>query len=60
MKPLRDWSRLRSFLWGSLLGSVLGFLLAPRHRRDSTAPVVLEPWDELAGAPCAKADDGYR
>ncbi|NLE74692.1 MAG: hypothetical protein GX604_08715 [Actinobacteria bacterium] len=57
---MKDWAKLRMFLWGGILGSLIGLLLTPnRHGIPSQSDVTLEAWEELIGAPCATGDDGY-
>ena len=58
-QPMRDWAKLRAFLWSGVFGSLIGLLLAPYKRRRTQPPVSLEMWEESAGAPCETDDDGY-
>lgn len=56
---MTDWSKLRTFLWGSLFGSAIGLLLAPYRRRVREKPVTVERWEELSGTPCGSQNDGF-
>jgi hypothetical protein len=58
---MSEWSKIKSFLWGGLLGGLLGLVLAPRRR----VPAVNEGrWrsDDMhafSEAPCYRDDDEF-
>jgi len=56
-----EWRKLRSFVWGGLLGGLLGVVLAPRRRRLVLDPSRrhLEETHAFSGAPCYKPDDRF-
>jgi len=52
--------RIRSFLWGGLLGGLLGVILAPRRRRRLVIDPSLRHLEEahaFSNAPCYRPDD---
>lgn len=56
------WQKIRGFVWGGLLGGLLGAVLAPGRRR----PLVLDPslrhleeTHAFSGAPCYRPDDRF-
>ncbi len=58
---MSEWGKIKSFLWGGLLGGLLGLVLAPRRRLPALNPL---PWrperpDEFSGAPCYRDDDQF-
>ncbi len=56
-----EWGRIKSFLWGGVLGGVLGLILAPRRRRGGRNPSFARPEEShvFAGAPCYREDDQF-
>ena len=55
-----DWRRVRTFLWGGVVGGLLGLLLAPRRRRrvdPDTAPHQALDGHPFSSAPCYGPDD---
>ena len=58
---MSEWGKIKSFLWGGLLGGLLGLVLAPRRRLPA---VNLPPWrpespHAFSGAPCYRDDDEF-
>ena len=57
-----DWARLRSFVWGSLVGvaSAAGVLLV-RARRGRSVPIDVAPFGRIhrafRGAPCYESQE---
>ena len=57
-----DWGKVRTFLWGGVVGGLLGLLLAPRRRRSVLLDAM--PHQALDGhpfssAPCYGPDDQF-
>lgn len=57
---MADWGKIRSFLYGGILGGLLGVILAPRRKRR----LLMGPGDQqmtvdaaFATAPCYRPDD---
>jgi hypothetical protein len=57
-----DWGKVRTFLWGGMVGGLLGLLLAPRRRRhvllNAMSPQALEG-HLFSSAPCYSPDDQF-
>lgn len=56
-----EWGRIKSFLWGGVLGGFLGLVFAPRRRRNGLNPSFLEPEKAhpFSEAPCYREDDQF-
>ncbi len=56
-----EWGRIKSFLWGGVLGGLLGVVLAPRRRRNALNPSFLRPEKAypFSDAPCYREDDQF-
>jgi hypothetical protein len=57
-----EWSKVRSFVWGGLVGGFIGLVLAPRRRhRLVIDPTLrhLEQTHAFSGAPCYRPDDRF-
>jgi hypothetical protein len=57
-----EWSKLRSFLWGGVLGGFLGLILSPRRRRRLVLDPSLRHLEEthaFSSAPCYVPDDRF-
>lgn len=58
---MSEWGRIKSFLWGGVLGGFLGFVLAPRRRVSAVNVTRWRPDDTHAfsDAPCYRDDDEF-
>lgn len=57
-----DWGKVRTFLWGGVVGGLLGVLLAPRRRRRVLLDTALHQLPEghpFSSAPCYGSDDQF-
>ena len=57
-----DWKKVRTFLWGGVVGGLLGVLLAPRRRRRmlyDTTPHQVSDGHPFSSAPCYGPDDHF-
>jgi hypothetical protein len=57
-----EWRKMRGFFFGSLLGGLLGALLAPRRRRRLALDPSLRHLEEthaFSSAPCYRPDDTF-
>lgn len=56
-----EWGKIRTFLWGGVLGGLLGMVLAPRGSRKTLTPAFLRPEEShpFSGAPCYREDDQF-
>lgn len=55
-----EWGKAKSFLLGTLLGGLVGLLVAPRRRLGQRGgPQRSGPPRGFRGAPCEGAEDGF-
>lgn len=57
-----DWGKTRTFLWGGVVGGLLGLLLAPRRRRRVLLDTTLHQLPDghaFSSAPCCGPDDQF-
>jgi hypothetical protein len=56
-----EWAKIRSFLWGGVVGGLLGVVLAPRGTRSAPNPLFLRPEEShpFADAPCYRDDEEF-
>jgi hypothetical protein len=57
-----EWRKIRGFVWGGLLGGLLGVVLTPRRRRRLVLDPSLRHLEEthaFSAAPCYKPDDRF-
>jgi hypothetical protein len=54
-------SRVKSFVWGGLVGGFIGLVLAPRRRHLVIDPSLrhLEQAHAFSSAPCYRPDDRF-
>jgi hypothetical protein len=54
-------SKIKSFVWGGLVGGFIGLVLAPRRRRLVIDPSLrhLEQTHAFSSAPCYRPDDRF-
>ena len=58
---MSEWGKIKSFLYGGLLGGFLGLVLAPRRRVPAVNAARWRPGDvhAFSGAPCYRDDDEF-
>lgn len=58
---MSEWGKIKSFLWGGLLGGLLGLVLAPRRRVPAVNAARWRPDDmhAFSEAPCYRDDDEF-
>lgn len=56
-----EWGKLKSFIWGGLIGGLLGLVLSPRRAPEKLNPSLWRPGepDAFSGAPCHQRDDEF-
>ncbi len=56
-----DWGKIKSFLWGGVLGGLIGLVFAPRRRVPVVNPSLWHAGEPHAfsSAPCYREDEDF-